>query len=86
MAVSPLILPGDPLFDETLGASLPPGWEETAAQHGEQCAYVADHETGILRPASWDEMIDYMEGGEYEARLKALGDDDMLAEFYGEYA
>jgi hypothetical protein len=83
---SPLILPGDPLFDETLGTSLTPGWEKTAAQHAGEFAFVADHETGLLRPCSFEELDEYIEGGEYEARLEALGDEDMLAEFHGVYA
>lgn len=81
-----LLLPGDPEFDQTLGVSLPPGWEQERDRNSGEYAFVADAETGILRPCSAQELEEYLEGGEYEARLRAMGDDEALGEFLGEFA
>lgn len=35
---------------------------------------VADSETGILRPATLKELDEYLEGGEYEERMRSIGD------------
>lgn len=70
-----LILPGDPEFDETLGTSLPPGWEEVANKINQACTFVVDSRSGIMRPATPDELDDYLCGGEYQERLEAIGDD-----------
>jgi hypothetical protein len=59
-----LILPGDPFFYETL-ATPPPNWWNSFPMETE-IALVSDSETGILRPASPDELWDYLYGGEYE--------------------
>jgi hypothetical protein len=81
-----ILLPGDPGFQEILGMALPPGWRgERDRLHGEY-AFVADAQTGMLRTASEAELLEYIEGGEYEQRLEALGDEEMLAEFRGECA
>ena len=69
---SSLILPGDPLFDWTLATAKPPGWQQSAAQTGEQVAFVASVGSGILRPASRQEMNDYLYGGEYDDRLEEI--------------
>lgn len=80
---SPLILPGDPEFEATLGTHLPPGWQVVADQLSGEFAFVADAETGILRPCSPQELEEYMHGGEYEARLEAMGDEEQLQEWRG---
>lgn len=64
-----IILPGDPGFDETLGTALPPGWEDHA------CTFVVDSQSGIMRPATPDELDDYLYGGEYQERLEAIDND-----------
>lgn len=64
-----IILPGDPLFDLTLATSFPPGWQEVAAKGNDWHAFVVSSDSGILRPVTYDEMIDYVEGGEYDERL-----------------
>jgi hypothetical protein len=81
-----ILLPGDPGFSEILGMALPPGWRGERDRLNGDYAFVADHQTGILRTCSFDGLDDYIEGGEYEERLGAIGDDDLLAEFHGEYA
>lgn len=73
-----LLLPGDPGFQEILGMALPPGWQQSAAKLSGEFAFLADAETGALRVGSFDELDDYIEGGEYEARLRNAGDDDAL--------
>lgn len=70
-----LILPGNPLFDITLAVSRPPGWKETAKAGDDWFCMVADSATGIMRPATYKEMIDYVKGGEYEERLELIGED-----------
>lgn len=66
-----LILPDNPLFDFTLQTARPPGWQNHAS---EEIAFVVDHATGLMRPATRAEMIDYALGGEYDERLDALGE------------
>jgi hypothetical protein len=73
-----IILPGDPLFDSTLSTSLPPGWKKVAARGDDWHAFVADYASGILRPVTYIEMIDYVEGGEYDERLQVMGDENEL--------
>lgn len=78
MQDSPLILPGDPGFDETLSTSLPTGWEQQRAQNAGECFFVADAETGLLRPANARELDDYLYGGEYDQRLASFDEQDVL--------
>ncbi len=74
-----LILPGDPLFDVTL-ASPPPNWQEAANRDGNTYAFVAEPGSGLMRPATSDELEEYLYGGEYEERLEEIEDgaDDNL--------
>lgn len=67
-----LILPGDPLYDLTLGGCLPPGWETTAAASGGNFALVARAGSGILEAVPAWEVEEYLEGGEYEQRLEEI--------------
>jgi hypothetical protein len=69
-----LILPGDPEFHLTLSTALPPGWREVADHIGQNVCFVASVESGILRPATPDELNDYLWGGEYDQRLEENGD------------
>lgn len=73
--MSRLILPGNPLFDLTLSSTLPPGWTETAAKAGEQCAFVVRSESGLMEAVSPLELDEYLLGGEYETRLVTIGQD-----------
>lgn len=70
-----IILPGSPLFDETLALAPPPDWVNYAADrgNGDAVAFVADAFTGILRSANWNEVEEYAFGGEWDARMEALG-------------
>ncbi len=70
-----LILPGNPLFDLTLTSSLPPGWVETAVKDGEQCAFVV-RDSGLMEPVTSADLDEYLLGGEYQARLDAIGQFD----------
>ena len=82
---SPLILPGDPLFDTTLATAIPPGWRQAADQCGQQVAFVAPPGgSGLLRPATPEELVDYLAGGEYDDRQAELEDkDDEQLVLYG---
>ena len=73
--MSLLILPGDPGFEEVLGSHLPPGWQQFACKNSEFC-FVADSDTGLLRPATTNETTEYLEGGEYDERLSYLEEID----------
>ncbi len=70
-----LILPGHPLFDLTLMCPRP-DWHETAAKDN-QYAFVAEPYSGLMRPATQDELEDYLYGGEYDERLVEIGEDDL---------
>lgn len=69
-----LILPGNPLFDLTLSTAAPPNWRDVAVKH-DTFAFVAEPGSGIMRPASPDDLQDYLEGGEYDERLDEIDDD-----------
>ncbi len=72
-----IILPGDPLFDLTLFSNLPPAWEKVAEQVGQQISFVCD-ESGLMRPATPDELEDYLYGGEYDEVMESHGLDENL--------
>jgi len=78
-----LILPGDPEFDLTL-ASPPPNWQQVAAQHRGEFAFVARSGSGLLEPVSFQELEEYLEGGEYAQRLQDSGQDDTYVEAFGD--
>ncbi|WNZ24848.1 hypothetical protein HJG54_19675 [Leptolyngbya sp. NK1-12] len=67
-----LILPGDPEFETTLATALPPDWIAVAERMGQQCCFVADRDSGLLRPATDAELTEYLYGGEYDERLEAI--------------
>ncbi|NER32021.1 MAG: hypothetical protein F6J89_31555 [Symploca sp. SIO1C4] len=68
-----LILPGNPWFEITL-ATLLPDWQQAAAIDGNTYAFVASAEDGLLRAVTSNELEDYLNGGEYEERLKQMND------------
>ena len=69
-----LILPGDPLYELTLATAIPPGWRQTAEHCNSQVAFVAAPGSGLLRPATPGDLMDYLEGGEYAERCQETGD------------
>ena len=69
-----LILPGNPLFDLTL-ATPRPDWRDTAVRDGNTYAFVAEPGSGLMRPVTESELEDYLEGGEYDARLAEIEDE-----------
>lgn len=73
---SPIILPGDPEFDWTLMCNLPPNWRQVASSIGQQCAFICSSESGLLRPATNEELTEYLYGGEYDDRQAQIGNDD----------
>jgi hypothetical protein len=75
--MSILILPGDPVFNKTL-MNPPPNWGEVAAIDGNCVNFVADPVSGLFRAVTESELEEYIEGGEYEARLIELGEFDEL--------
>jgi hypothetical protein len=70
-----LILPGTDLFDLTL-ATIPPEWEWR--DRGDQVSFVADVDSGLLRPVTPRDLEEYVLGGEYDQRLADIEDDDEL--------
>lgn len=70
-----LILPGHPLFDYTLFCAIPPDWRKTADQIGQNCCFVATAGSGLLRPATPNELEDYLNGGEYD---EVMGEENEL--------
>jgi len=77
-----LILPGDPEFDRTL-ACPPPNWQQVAARHRGEFAFVARSGSGLLEPVSYQELDEYLEGGEYAQRLQESGQDDTYLDAFG---
>lgn len=71
-----LILPGDPEFDSTLALNLPFGWQLTANTYGGDYGFVVDADSGLLRVENSIGIREYVEGGEYNARLAQIESDD----------
>lgn len=71
-----LILPGDPEYDDTLAAVLPPDWQTAAGRWGGDYGFVVDSQTGMLRVENSQGIREYVEGGEYDERLDQLDDLD----------
>jgi hypothetical protein len=71
-----LIFPGDPEFDLWMYRQLPPDWRAYSDKLSQQCFFVASVDSGLLRPASRDELDDYLYGGEYDERMDIIGDED----------
>ncbi|BFM38903.1 hypothetical protein [Synechocystis sp. LKSZ1] len=68
MSDSPLILPGDPLFDETL-LTPRPDWGEVAAKDGDNYAFVVMPGELLPRPVTMAELNEYLEGGAYDEQM-----------------
>ncbi|MEL7406332.1 MAG: hypothetical protein AAFN00_05140 [Cyanobacteria bacterium J06558_2] len=65
-----LCLPGDPGFEETL-LTPRPDWGQKAAADGNTYAFVVG-EDGLARPATSEELEEYMYGGEYDERMAQI--------------
>lgn len=83
--MSGLILPGNPLFDLTLATSIPPGWRQIADRAGEQTAFVASAESGILRPVDRHDLTEYLYDGEYDERMEAIEEIDSGLDYFGDF-
>lgn len=64
--MSLLILPGNPLYDLTLGLNLPPALAGSF--------FVARAGSGLLEAVSEQEFNEYLYGGEYDERLTETGE------------
>ena len=60
-----IMTPDSPFFYEILHGSLPPGWKSQADSEFSRM-FVVDSSTGILRPTTYDQLEEYVEGGEYD--------------------
>ena len=69
-----LIFPDHPLFQEILDTMPPPGWH--THQSDGNVALVKDAESGLLRPASPDEFLDYAFGGELDEVEERYGEEE----------
>lgn len=63
-----LILPGDPLFDLTLGTVTPP------ANPGS--AFIVRPGSLVMVPASESEVYEFLNSGEYDERMAEIEDDE----------
>jgi hypothetical protein len=70
-----LILPGDPLFAETL-LTPRPDWREIAAKDGDTYAFIAEPGSGLMRPAGSADLEEYLYGGEYDERLEEIEEEE----------
>lgn len=68
---SPLILPGDPLFDATLMTPRP-DWGQVAARDGDNYAFVFDPGSLLPRPVTMAELDDYLQGGAYDEQMMEI--------------
>jgi hypothetical protein len=75
-----LILPGDLEYERTL-ASIPPDWRNVAEKTNGSFAFVADHETRLLKAVNGQDFREYVLGGEYE---EVVGEEFFLEEELGE--
>lgn len=67
-----LILPDNPLFQLTLDTCPPPGLHNNP--YGETGILVKDLDSGLLRPATPQEAMDYVYGGELDEVEEKYGD------------
>jgi len=73
-----LILPGDPLFHQTLATAPPPGWKNHPTQTDGNLMLIARAGSGLLQPASTNQVYEYLEE-EYDQRLE---ENEMWDEYY----
>jgi hypothetical protein len=63
-----IMTPEEPFFWEILQTTPPPGWKQQV-DSDHSGIFVCDAVTGIMRPATHDELDEYVEGGEYDEVL-----------------
>lgn len=73
-----IILPNNPLFNETLACPPPINTQKILIETGTKINFVMDSETGLLKEANLKELEDYLWGGEYHY----LNSDSEEEEFY----
>ena len=66
-----LILPGTPEFTQAT-LTLPPDWRNVA-DRGNGVSHVVDLDTGLLRSVDDNQLREYMNSGEYDARMQQIG-------------
>lgn len=76
-----LILPDNPEFNLTLGR-IPFFWEQIANK-GNGFNFAVDPETGLFKVLNHQETIEYLYGGEYDARLEQMGYDEAEGDEFG---
>lgn len=64
-----IMTPDSPFFYEILQSTPPPTSKERI-DSDHSGVFVCDSVTGIMRPATNDELTEYVEGGEYDEILK----------------
>lgn len=64
--------PDTPGFYDILHSNLPPRFGACSTTTFVVCA-----DTGLLTPATDEELIEYINGGEYDEALSLWGDDDV---------
>lgn len=67
-----IMTPNDPFFGEVLHSSYPPGWKGSVDSDFSQ-TFVCDASTGLLRPANYQDLEEYVLGGEYD---EVVGEDE----------
>ena len=70
-----LLLPHHPGFYEIYYSALPPGYKERN-RFARNTALVVDHQTGAFREANYQQLQDYLFGGEYHLMLETFGADN----------
>jgi hypothetical protein len=73
-----LILPGHPDFNLYLQSRLPPDWREFANKHSDFAFVVRADGSGLLEIVNEDELEEYCEDGELEARESEMEADDLI--------
>jgi hypothetical protein len=75
---SGLILPGHPFFNHYLQSELPPDWREFANKNPDFAFIVRPDGSGLLEQVGEDELEEYCEDGELEARELEIESDDLI--------
>jgi hypothetical protein len=73
-----LILPGHPFFNHYLQSELPPNWREFANKHPDFAFVVRPDGSGLFEPVTEDELEEYCEDGELDAREAELEAQDLI--------
>lgn len=71
-----VILPGHPLYDVTLSHNVPPGYHKEAIDSCNGQNFIFKVDSGLMVPASDAQLTEYLNGGEYDERLDAIGESE----------